>query len=68
MEKQKVYKGLYIEQLRKDLLNETKAVAFNGCDVAFLEVDRIQKMEDEELMQYAQSRNYDLATYILKIT
>lgn len=67
MEKKRVYKGLYIEQLRKDLLNETKAVAFNGCDTAFLEVARIQKMEDEELMQYAQSRNYDLATYILKI-
>ena len=68
MEKQRIYKGFYIEQLRRDLLNETKAVAFNGCDAAFLEVDRIQKMEDEELMQYAQSRNYDLAAYLLKIT
>lgn len=53
-----------IERLRKDLIDYFGTSLFVYSPLAIMELSKIERASDEELIQLAQNNNFDLNKYV----
>ena len=51
-------------RLRKDLIDYYGTASFNGFPAAFMDLSKIERMSDEELIRFALEKRVDLDKYI----
>ncbi len=54
-----------ISRLRKDMKDEYVAAMFNGFPMAVMDLSKVERMSDRELVELAQKNGMDLRKYIL---
>ena len=53
-----------IESLRKDLIDYFGTAMFNASPLAIMDLVKIEKASDEEIIKIANANNFDLNKYI----
>ena len=53
-----------INRLRRDMLDYYSTAMFSGFPMAVMEVSRVERMSDQELVELAQKNGIDLRKYI----
>lgn len=54
-----------IESLRKDLIDYYGTAMFNSSPLAIIELSKVEKSSDEEVIEIAKNNNFDLNKYII---
>ena len=55
-------------KLREFLLDYYESAYFCGIDIAQADLIFVEQMDDEELLKYAISRNFDISKYVINKT
>ncbi len=55
---------LDINRLRKDLMDKYGTAMFSGFPAAVMDLSRIEKMSDQEILETAQKKGIDLNKYL----
>ena len=55
---------LDIDRLRKDLMDKYGTAMFSGFPAAFMDLSRIERMSDQEVLETAQKQKIDLSKYM----
>ena len=53
-----------INKLRRDMIDYYGTASFNGFPAAVMDLSKIERMSDEELLQFAIEKNVDLEKYL----
>ena len=56
---------LDIDRLRKDLMDRYGTAMFSGLPAAVMDLSRIERMSDQEILETAQKQKIDLSKYIM---
>ena len=54
-----------INRLRKDLMDDYGSAMFSGFPMAVMDLAKIERMSDSELVELAQKKGVDLRKYII---
>ena len=54
-----------INRLRRDMLDDYGTAMFSGFPMAVMDVSRVERMSDQELLELAQKNGIDLRKYAL---
>lgn len=54
-----------ISRLRRDMLDDYGTAMFSGFPMAVMDVSRVERMSDQELLELAQKNGIDLRKYAL---
>ncbi len=55
---------LDIDRLRKDLMDKYGTAMFSGFPAAVMDLSRIERMSDQEIIEAAQKQRIDLSKYM----
>lgn len=58
-----MYENLNIERIRNDLINYYGTAIFNASPLAIIELSKIEKATDEEIIKIAKKNHVDLNKY-----
>ena len=58
-----MYEEINIEQLRNDLVNYFGTAMFNSSPLAIMELSKVDKASDDEIIRIALKNNFDLNKY-----
>lgn len=56
-----------IERLRNDLIDYFGTAMYSGFGMAVVDVVKVQRASDEEVISIAQQCNFDLNKYVIKV-
>lgn len=56
-----------IERLRNDLIDYFGTAMYSGFGMAVVDVVKVQRASDEEVISIAQECNFDLNKYVIKV-
>lgn len=59
-----MYEEIDVERLRKDLLNYYGTAMYNASPLAIIELSKIERASEDELIQIAINNNINLNEYI----
>lgn len=54
-----------INRLRKDLMDDYGSAMFSGFPMAVMDLAKVERMSDRELVELAQKKGVDLRKYII---
>ena len=54
-----------ITRLRRDMMDYYGTAMFNGFPMAVMDLSKVERMSDEELIELAQENGVDLRKYII---
>lgn len=54
-----------VNQLRKDMKDYYGTAMFNGFSMAVMELSKVERLSDQELVELAQKNGVDLRKYII---
>ena len=55
---------LDINRLRKDMMDKYGTAMFSGFSAAVMDLSRIERMSDQEILETAQKQRIDLSKYM----
>ena len=58
-----MYKNIDINKLRDDLINYFGTAMFNASPLAMIELSKVEKANDKQLIEIAIKNNFDLKDY-----
>ena len=58
-----MYKNIDINKLRDDLINYFGTAMFNASPLAMIELSKVEKANDKQLIEMAIKNNFDLKDY-----
>ena len=56
---------LDIDRLRKDLMDKYGTAMFSSIPASVMDLSRIERMSDQEILETAQKQKIDLSKYIM---
>jgi len=59
-----MYKNINIDKIRDDLINYYGTAMYNASPLAIIELSKIERASDEEIIKIAMKNNFDLNKYI----